>query len=420
MFRYRLVDSCKNGYYTLLDEYGRPTKYRGTDLRSRVARGEVQIEGYHLSGDRLIKNTDVVFLLMNRNECVARFNLERVLGVTGIMPRDFDMVFRWLDIRSKFDCVRSAKDFFNMIGINNYVDMIDVTHCVSLRDSYWVKRSGSKLNWDDVSPFRNDYSKLISTYALEGIFTGINDKNYFSPVIGTSGSFPHTWKFYGKNKITFIKAGSRYTLGGVNSGQEPFLEFFTSQLAEYLQFDHVDYRIRNHRRSDGKLDVVTECKCFTTESTGSVTAVVLGLTSYEAIIDYCKGLSDEAYNGVLNMLFLDCLVLNTDRHFSNIEFLVDNRTQVVRSLAPIYDNNYSLCPRHLPSDTFNRSDYIARDNRSFADLYKLVKKHKSFSKQLHSLRKFKFTAPDKVKMQEGRLDFLNWLIQEQARYLLSI
>lgn len=240
-----------------------------------------------------------------------------------------------------------------------------------------------------MSPFRNDYSRVISTYALEGVKLDINEKKYFFPVIGTDGLFPHTWK-YSKDNILFIKAGSKYTLGGSNSGREPYSEYYASIVSRYLGFNSVVYEIRNHIRSDKRVDVVTECDCFTNEKVGSVTAFALGLATYEDVIGYCKNLSNNAYITVLNMLFLDCLLLNTDRHFSNIEFLMDNETLSIIDIAPVFDNNYSFLPRFIEGcDSFEREDYFARDGRSFEDLYMLVKQHRSFNKELVRLKKLK-------------------------------
>ena len=55
------------------------------------------------------------------------------------------------------------------------------------------------------------------------------------------------------------------------------------------------------------------------------------------------------------MLFHDCLLLNTDRHLSNIEFLYD---------------------------TFDKNDYKASDGRTFEELYKLVTQYKSYENEL--------------------------------------
>ena len=120
-------------------------------------------------------------------------------------------------------------------------------------------------------------------------------------------------------------------------------------------------------------------------------------------------------------MFLDCLLLNTDRHFSNIEFFVDNRTLEVKELTPIFDNNFSFVPRFIEDyDTFNRSEYLVRDNRTFEDLYALVKKYKDYKGKLLSLKKLILEKPKNVFIKDSRLKFLNDFLQMQVDYLLTL
>ena len=159
-------------------------------------------------------------LLMNKDIIVAKLDItsnHTNKEYNQKLPYGYEDIISWLKKRRKFLCTRDAKEFFKSIGIVTDEDFIEVTHCISLSDSFWIKRIDSELKWKDVSPWCNDYSRIISSYALDGIIID-SDKNYFSPVIGTSGSFPHTWK-YNNGSITFVKAGSKYTLGGINSGR---------------------------------------------------------------------------------------------------------------------------------------------------------------------------------------------------------
>lgn len=414
--------------YRIQDIVGNVRDVTPEQLKGVMRSGSLQLDNYRLTSDnRLVRSKSdfnpvvCTYLLMNKNNIVAEFDIP--LGIIksyGKFPYHFVNITTWLDRRSKFSCARDVKEFFASIGIETVEDMIDVTHCVSLYDTFWAKRKDSMLSWQDVSPFQHDYSKVISAYALEGIRLGIDEKKYFSPVVSTDGSFPHTWKF-AKDHIIFVKAGSKYTLGGANSGREPYSEYYASVVSEYLGFHSVKYRIRNHVRQDKRVDVVTECDCFTNEKTGSVTAFALGLETYEAVIAYCKELSANAYSAILDMLFLDCLLLNTDRHFSNIEFLMDTETLDVIDIAPIFDNNHSFLPRFIEGlETFERGDYMVRDGRSFDDLYQLVKQHKVYNKELISLKKLKLQMPPQgVAISAERLQFLNWFLQMQVDYLLK-
>ena len=406
--------------YKLQDVNGNTTDISQQNLKNALRVGQIDLTNYKMTSDgRLIKFNKECYYLMNKDNVVAEFDL--VMGIKhlyGKLPYGFESIQEWISGRKKFSCARDVKKFFASIGIKSDADFIDVLHCVSLQDTFWVKKNTDKDKWGNVSPFRRGYSELISEYAMEGAFR-VRSKNYFSPVVSTDGSFPHTWK-YNNGHITFIKAGSKYTLGGANSGQEPFSEYFASKVCEYLGFNHVNYTLTTYKRHDGREDIVTECECYTSEKYGSVSAHKLGLDSYEAVINYCKHLSEGDYKQILDMLFLDCLLLNTDRHFGNIEFIIDNDTLQVIKLAPIFDNNYSFIPRFMDGyEQFNRKDYIARDDRTFEELFDLVKKHRNYRSELIKLKGLKLEKPRKVDMLDTRLKTLNNFLQNQVTYWLT-
>ena len=153
---------------------------------------------------------------------------------------------------------------------------------------------------------------------------------------------------------------------------------------------------------------------------GTVTAYDLGINTYEELIEFSRKLSKESYITCVDMLFLDCLLLNTDRHFENIEFFVNNDTQQILGIAPIFDNNYSFLPRFVEGyNKFNRDEYKARDGRTFDELYNLVKSHKYYTNELLVLKKLRLSKPDNVDISIKRISFLNSFLQMQIKYLLS-
>lgn len=124
------------------------------------------------------------YVLLNKNHEIATFTLADEELSASMLPLNFTSVQAWLDSRVKFSCARNVREFFNTIGLKTTKDLIEITHCVSLSDTFWVKRKGSELQWEDVSPFRHDYSRVVSIYALEG-------------VIGSGGSLFFTGSQYG-------------------------------------------------------------------------------------------------------------------------------------------------------------------------------------------------------------------------------
>ena len=409
--------------YKLENSNGEIMNMNSDILKKNIKEKKLNVKNLKLTSDnRLIDNKDInEYAIYNKDKKIASFNKEiGNLIIYDKLPYGFSTLATWIEGRYKFSCARDTINFFKSIGINDPLDFIEIIHCVSLHDTFWVKRIEDNIKWKDVSPYTHSYSKIISIYALDGILIKDKSRNYFSPVVETDGTFPHTW-IWKDNEIYFVKAGSKYTMPASNSGREPYSEYYASVIAEYLNFNSVKYSIRYHNRHDGKIDEVTECKIFTNEEKGTVTANNLGLLNYEDVIEYCKSLSKESYDTILNMLFLDCLLLNTDRHFSNIEFFVNNENQQIIEIAPIFDNNFSMLPRFIEGyDKFNRSDYIVRDNRTFEELYELIKKHKKYTKELIKLKKLKLKKPKNVDITNKRLKFLNKFLQMQVDYLISL
>lgn len=374
-------------------------------------------------GTSVIENT--CFRLMNKTKVIGEFCIDSNNDYSDFdildnnLPIDFSSLKSWIESRKIFTCARDINEFFSMLGINSISDFIKIFHCISLHDTFWVNSLLNGHDWLSVSPYHNDYSKFVSQYSMDGII-GKKDFNYLSPDIATSGSFPSTWRFKSKDNIEYIKGSSKYTLGGINSGREPYSEYYACKVAEYLNFNCVDYKIRNYTRGDGKKDIVTVCKAYTSLKYGSVTANKLGLNSYKDVIEYCKkNLDVDSVDTILNMLFLDCLLLNTDRHFSNIEFLFDNDTLKIISISPIYDNNFALLPRFLEyKDVFIRKDYIARSGETFEEVFELVSSYKNFKNILLKLKSFKFDNIKQCPISSDRLKFLNEFLQSQVSYLL--
>lgn len=414
------IESIKNNNLYVRDTSDNILEsYTEDSLYSIVINYKVKIEGFYGHSITPVK----CFQLMNKNNLIGEFTINPDLyysfyKLTDSLPLDFTDINSWIKSRKIFTCAKDIESFFATLGISSDIDFIELFNCTSLHDTFWVRPYSSNKLWKEVSPYHNDYSKYVSFYSLEGII-GNKDFKYVSPDVATDGSFPSTWRFRGINSIEYYKAGSKFTLPAFNSGFEPYSEYYACVVSKYLGFRCVDYKLKNYRHREGKEEIITVCPSYTNSEVGSISATRLELHSYEAVLDYCEKLSDSALNTCLDMFFLDCLLLNTDRHFGNIEFLFDTDTLQIFDISPIYDNNNSLLPRFMPKyDKFNRSDYTARDGRTFEELYTLICKYKNFDNLLHKLKGLTFKQV--VGYPDDKLKFINVLLKKQIDYLLSL
>lgn len=362
------------------------------------------------------------YLLMNKDEEVVKFDyLFNVIKKFGNLPYGANSVGEWVSKRVEFPCVKDVKPLYDVLNVSSQIDFAELTRCISLADTFWIKRTYDKISWSSVSPYENKLSNMFSIYGLDGVLIPEIEGVYIAPDVSIDGSFPHKWVFR-DDDFYYMKAGSLYSLGGVNSGREPYSEYYACKVAEALGFDCVDYQIEHYVRSDGKIDTVTVCESLTSEDVGLVTAYDLGIRSYKDCIEYCKEFDDGSFENIIDMLFLDCLLVNTDRHFNNISFYVDNVSQDVLKLASIYDNNAALAPRFLEgTDSINEIDsYVSATGESFESLFRLICGYVDddlFSSYLSVLDNFEFNPV--LDITSERLKFLNDLLKHRVEVLRS-
>ena len=62
----------------------------------------------------------------------------------------------------------------------------------------------------------------------------------------------------------------------------------------------------------------------------------------ESAAEYYKSLGSEFSETFADMLVLDAIICNTDRHLGNFGLLVDNRSNKIDAPAPLFDHGNSL------------------------------------------------------------------------------
>jgi len=61
-----------------------------------------------------------------------------------------------------------------------------------------------------------------------------------------------------------------------------------------------------------------------------------------AVAAYYRSKGEEFVKALHDMLIFDAVVCNTDRHFGNFGFLVDNETNEIVAPAPLFDHGNAL------------------------------------------------------------------------------
>ena len=160
---------------------------------------------------------------------------------------------------------------------------------------------------------------------------------------GTAGSFLKAYSVLGGKKM-YYKLSNFDKEKGI-TGHECVNEIIIDRLLEILGIPHLRYElIHADVLIDGKVQEVYLCASEDFKQQGDSK---LALDTYweserqdgESALDFCIRNGWEEY--IYQMLVVDFLILNRDRHGANIEVLRNSRRRTIQ-LAPLFDHGLSL------------------------------------------------------------------------------
>lgn len=288
------------------------------------------------------------------NECVEVYNLEflpvsvRFNNARGTVNlADFR---EWFAHRRQPEFRINLNYLLETLNINTIEEILLNNYGLSLTDQYWFKPEDVDLSWDEINYFDNDISGDLG----EVIF-GIDDKveNWASADAVTDGGLQKTWVKENDNLFLY-KYSSPLLFDEIQN------EVFASKLAEIMGFDHVPYV-----ESDFHGIKVSSCPNMIDANTEliSIRDITIhdtewGLThSFNRLVKLLEaaGISD-ARESLEDILVLDALVANEDRHMRNFGIIRNVETLEFIKVASIYDNGMSMhknietsyIPVHIP------------------------------------------------------------------------
>lgn len=250
-------------------------------------------------------------------------------------------------------------------GLREALELLDVpsrhtllAKCfgLSLSDQYWVCPKGSDITWDKVNFFDNEFSDDVGT-ALFGNALKSNVISLVSPDNTSDGWLKKKW---------IILDGKRYLMkaGSNPFQQEPLNEVLASEIMQRLNINGVKY------------DVVWEnelpysvCENFITPDTELISAAYIvntvkcpnHISAYEHFLNCCEKLGIPNVQSSLDeMLTLDFIIANTDRHFGNFGAVRNAETLEWLGLSPIFDCGTSMWHDSLISERTITADQNCR------------------------------------------------------------
>lgn len=243
----------------------------------------------------------------------------------------------WLDrsIPASRSGVRKALEILNLA---NTQMLLTRNFGLSLSDQYWIRPQGSDVQWGDINFFENPFSEDIGD-ALFGNEKKRVDFDFCSPDNTSDGFLKKRWKIINGRRC-LMKAGSNPFM------QQPFNEVIASIVAERLGIPHVTYTLvwdedLPYSMCDDFIgpdtELISAWRIMQTVRKENDTSV------YQHYLNCCERLGiANIRKSVDQMLVLDYIISNEDRHQNNFGLVRNADTLQWLGAAPLFDSGSSL------------------------------------------------------------------------------
>ena len=301
------------------------------------------------------------------------------------------------------------------LSFNNTKGIIDVCKGLSLNDSYWVVPEGFEGKFSACNLYENRFSSILSLVAYTGVGRS-RPVNTTSPELTTHGMLRKAWRHIDGKGIYLFKGG---TEGAANAGNEPYSEYYASQIARRMGLHAVSYDLENWKGI-----LASTCPLFTDIDTSYIPiGRIVPTGGIPACLDYYAGISEAAVEELRSMLVFDAVIYNEDRHFGNFGVLRDNHSGKVTGAAPIFDNGLSLFNFAIREDINDLEQYAKTRSNPYNIPYETVCREvmgPAQRRQLHRLINFRFTRHPTLNLPEDRLQAIENHLQKRVRELLAL
>ncbi len=329
-----------------------------------------------------------------------------------------DGLVKWLKHRTVPKNRAYVNNLLSKCGlhINRSFGIIKVSKALSLNDCYWVVEEGFEGTYEEYNLYENRLSRVLALIAFTGYGSSCTSLRS-SPEFTTNGMLPKCWRRI-DGKIQLFKGG---TSGASNTGIEPYSEFYAAQIAKILGINAIKYGL-----SQWKGILCSTCDLFTDIDHSFVPVGRIVTTGgIKAVRAYYESLGNEYIDAFNDMLVLDAIICNTDRHFGNFGFIVNNNSNKIVSPAPLFDHGNSLFNFAGSDDLISDKALTDYANTLLPCVYddfigtaKEVLTHKH-REGLRKLLNFKFSKHPRYNLSIERISLMEKQIQKRARMLLE-
>ncbi|MCL1990110.1 MAG: HipA domain-containing protein [Defluviitaleaceae bacterium] len=243
-------------------------------------------------------------------------------------------------------------DVLQHLDISRTGMLVEKCFGLSLSDHYWIKPRNSNLDWEKINFFDNDFSEEIGNLLIGESSAEMIEIDLKSPDNTSDGVLRKRWKVI-NGKRCLIKAGSD------PYKQETYNEVIASRMMELLGIEHTPYWLMLE-----KDEPYSVCEIFITKDTEHISAWAIKNTlpkkdkqtsEFNHFLTCCEALGiPNARTSIEQMLVIDYLIVNDDRHTNNFGAIRNVHTLKWLGITPIYDNGSSFWNKKILSDINSR------------------------------------------------------------------
>ena len=228
-----------------------------------------------------------------------------------------------------------AKEILNSIGAKQATTDKEraaislAYHCVTLTDVYWVKGYREQITYDEINLFDHSLSDAFVDVSLRGKALTAQNAQLIAASdtagdVATQGAAPKAW----------VRRNGAFYLLKDGDEKEVDAELLASRIARCFDVDQVLYEPFLY---DGQK--VSASPLMTSKDFSIVPMEHVEIYAANHNTDLFALIRRYDLRGYCMMNIIDYLVGNTDRHWGNWGFLLDNKTNKPLRLFPLMDFN---------------------------------------------------------------------------------
>lgn len=370
-----------------------------------------------------------MYFLMNKNTIVATYDVEphtddfdsdfEQKQIFEKLPFGFKDINAWIDGRKASKHNNHLQAIMKQMGCDSNEGFVQVTHAATINDTFWIRSDREKVSWEQISLYQNQFTETISKLAFEGI--GLYDVVFSptSPELACDGSFRKCFRKESE-KGEFYSDIFLYKRGGdLGAGLEPYCEQMASEIARIISpnnvvsYDLVELYDRTASR----------CNLFTNEKYGYASYAKIThvkRNDLKGVLNYFVNLGSE--QEFREMLVIDSLCFNQDRHSGNFGVLFDNDTLEIVKMSPVFDLNISLLPYVMEEEFLNIGDrlfdYAPKLGKDFTRIGQ-IGMNPVIRDRVKDMKDFSFTFRGDDVFTPERVNIIENVVRRQAEAILS-